>query len=324
MIRARKVQEHANLPRHRATAFLFFRMKGLKGFDFNLKCRDHQFEIGKEYEIKGELKIYENGFHFCESALDVFDFYPPEPGTRYCEIEATGETKSVGSISVTAKIKILREITLADMFARHYVSVDAVNRDAVTMGDRAHSATKGNRSHAATTGKDSHATVTGYRSYATTTGEGSHAATTGKDSHATTTGYRSHAATMGGGSHAATMGSCSHVTTMGYMSHATTTGEGSHATTMGNRSHATTTGYRSYAATTGEGSISVGVGLLNRVKSEKGWIVLTDWRRNADGSRKIHQIYATPVGGSIGDTEIKPNVWYWFDNGELRSKAINE
>ena len=40
-------------------------VKGYKGFDKNLKCRDFQFEVGKKYKIK-TAKLCESGFHFCE------------------------------------------------------------------------------------------------------------------------------------------------------------------------------------------------------------------------------------------------------------------
>lgn len=33
-----------------------------KGFDKNMKCRGFQYEVGKEYEIDGEIKCCNRGF----------------------------------------------------------------------------------------------------------------------------------------------------------------------------------------------------------------------------------------------------------------------
>lgn len=47
-------------------------MKAYKGFDKNLKCRDFQYEIGKEYE-EDSAELCERGFHACEHPLDWSD-----------------------------------------------------------------------------------------------------------------------------------------------------------------------------------------------------------------------------------------------------------
>ncbi len=49
-------------------------MKGYKA-SYNQKCLGFHFEVGKTYEIEGELEICENGFHFCESVQDTLDYY---------------------------------------------------------------------------------------------------------------------------------------------------------------------------------------------------------------------------------------------------------
>ena len=91
-------------------------IKSYKGFDKNLKCRDFQYEIGKEYKMDGEIKVCSRGFHACESPLEVFDYYPMI-GSRFCEVEQDGNISKEdrGTKICSSKIKIKAELKLADM-----------------------------------------------------------------------------------------------------------------------------------------------------------------------------------------------------------------
>lgn len=85
-----------------------------KGFDSNLKCRNVQFEIGKEYfkEYSGELKTCtDKGFHYCNKLDDVFAYYSTSKESRYCEIEILGDFKDNGDKSITNHFRIVKEIT---------------------------------------------------------------------------------------------------------------------------------------------------------------------------------------------------------------------
>ena len=88
-------------------------MKAFKGFDKDLKCRDFQYEIGKEYEEK-DAKLCNIGFHACEHPLDVLRYYPPIDNNRFCEVEIedSGERHSVDTKVCGTKIKIGAEIGL--------------------------------------------------------------------------------------------------------------------------------------------------------------------------------------------------------------------
>lgn len=86
-------------------------MRGYKAFNKDLKCRDMQYEIGKEYVFEGEPIPCEQGFHFCETIGDCYNFYQKNENTRICEIEATGEIKKDELKYITNKIKIIKEIT---------------------------------------------------------------------------------------------------------------------------------------------------------------------------------------------------------------------
>lgn len=94
----------------------------IKGFDKNLSCRGFQFEIGKTYEVKGKVKACSNGFHSCPSdedtsPLSVFEYYPPAT-SRYCEVQAEGNTDRQGNKIASAKITVGVEITLHELIGR--------------------------------------------------------------------------------------------------------------------------------------------------------------------------------------------------------------
>ena len=91
-------------------------IKSYKGFDKNLKCRDFQYEIGKEYEMDGKIRVCRRGFHACESPFEVFDHYSMI-GSRFCEVEQDGNISKEdrGTKICSSKIKIKAELKLADM-----------------------------------------------------------------------------------------------------------------------------------------------------------------------------------------------------------------
>ena len=92
-------------------------MKGYKAFNKDLTCRNYQYEIGKEFEHKGTIRLCESGFHFCKKIADVQGYYNlKDENTRLCEIEAIGKIIEGDNKCVTDRIKILREISKEEMY----------------------------------------------------------------------------------------------------------------------------------------------------------------------------------------------------------------
>lgn len=87
-----------------------------KGFDKNMKCRGFQYEVGKEYEMDGEIKCCNRGFHACKSPIEVWDYYDML-NSRYAEVEQSGKIeKEENSTKVcSSHIKIKAELKLADI-----------------------------------------------------------------------------------------------------------------------------------------------------------------------------------------------------------------
>ena len=179
-------------------------IKGYKGFNPDLTCRDFQYEVGKEYETDKAV-VCNAGFHFCENPFDVLGFYAPssEKGmNRFCEVEGNGEfDKSENDKVSCTRIHIGAEIGLNGLIkAGVKFILDKVKWDndkESNTGDRSAATNTGDQSAATNTGDRSAATNTGDRSAATNTGDQSAATNTGDQSAATNTGDRS-AATVEG------------------------------------------------------------------------------------------------------------------------------
>ena len=88
-------------------------MKGYKGFDKDLKCRDFQYEIGKDFETD-EAVLCKKGFHFCKNPHDVLAYYGAGNNNRFCLIEAEDVSDEKGNDSKRAcrRIKIMEEISV--------------------------------------------------------------------------------------------------------------------------------------------------------------------------------------------------------------------
>ena len=167
-------------------------MKCFKGFDKDLKCRDFQYEIGKEY-TEEKADICNCGFHACEFPMDVFNYYPPSD-SRYCEVdlEENDQKSSDDSKRVGKKISVKAEIGIAGIVK---AGIEYIKEQVNWEDDKA--TNTGDQSAATNTGDRSAATNTGNQSAATNTGDRSAATNTGNQSAATNTGYRSAAIVEG-------------------------------------------------------------------------------------------------------------------------------
>ena len=269
-----------------------------KGFDKDLKCRDFQYEVGKAYEMDGDIKCCKCGFHACENPLDVFGYYAPAD-SRYCKVEQSGTLSKDADDSKVAssKIRVQCEIGLKGIIEAGVKFIF----DKVNWKDNKESNT-GNCSAATNTGDCSAATNTGNCSAATNTGYCSAATNTGDCSAATNTGNRSAATNTGNCSAATNTGNCSAATNTGNCSAATNTGDCSAATNTGNCSAAKVSGGESIAIVTGSDSMASG--------TLGCWLVLTE----RDENYHIKEVKAVKVDGK----RIKADTYYKLVDGEVK------
>ena len=256
------------------------KIKAYKAFDKDLSCRGFKYEVGKEYEETGYIKVCEKGFHACPYPLDVFGYYPPA-GARFCEVEQSGKIDDSESNKVcSSKIRIGAELDIRGLVkaAVSYVKERCTNEcnaepgKPATAGDYG-AATAGN--HGAATAGDYGAATAGYSGAATA---GDYGAATAGDSGAATAGD----------SGAATAGD-------------------SGAATAGNHGAATARG----KALTGSNGLSVARGKNVQVKGGIGAILVIAEER--DNTYDIVDWKAVVVDGEV----VKADTWYRLENGEL-------
>ena len=158
-----------------------------KGFDRDLKCRGHQFEVGKTYELAGRIHCCNHGWHACENPLDIFGHYPPGE-SRYAEVTQSGDIDRAESDTklASAKITIGVEIHIHELIQKAVAWIISKAKPA----DCQHA--DGDRSAASSTGYQSAASSTGYQSAASSTGDRSAASSTGYQSAASSKIGRAH------------------------------------------------------------------------------------------------------------------------------------
>ena len=88
--------------------------KGYKCFDKDFKCQEFQFEVGKTYKHDGDLSMCKRGFHYCKYPLSVFN-YKDLIDSRFAQVESIGVEETDKDKTVSAELKIEKEINFVDM-----------------------------------------------------------------------------------------------------------------------------------------------------------------------------------------------------------------
>ncbi|WP_151818896.1 DUF7666 domain-containing protein [Acinetobacter nosocomialis] len=258
-----------------------------KGFDKNLKCRGYQYEIGKTFEHKGEVKACGSGFHACEYPLDVFGYYGPGELNRFAVVEQSGELSrdsddtKVASKSITIKAEV--DIPFLVKAAVEYTTsrCEPIKKEspAFTDQDRGQAVATGNWAASSATGYKSASSATGYKSASSATGDNSASSATGDNSASSATG------------------------------------DNSASSATGNWAASLTTGHYSESQIKDQEAdqygVAISTGYEGKAKASEGSaIVLT--HRNSDG--EILHIRASKVG----ENGIKADTWYQLDaNGQF-------
>ena len=297
-------------------------MKAYKGFDKDLKCREFQYEVGKEYEEENSA-LCKKGFHACENPLDTFRYYAPT-NSRYCEVDVddNGERNSDDSKVCGKHIKIGAEIGLKGVInagVRFVFDKCESATEEKASGVKGNAAASGLSGNAAASGLSGNAAASGWSGNAAASGERGNAAASGWMGNAAASGWSGNAAASGERGNAAASGWMGNAAASGVKGNAAASGERGNAAASGLRGNAAASGERGTASVTGtygkasalgEQCLAVAWGQDSRARGTVGnWIVVSE--RDDDGN--IIDAKIVRVDGE----SVKENTWYALQNGEI-------
>nr|DAU30972.1 MAG TPA: hypothetical protein [Caudoviricetes sp.] len=260
-----------------------------KGFDKNMKCHGFQYEVGKEYEMDGEIKCCKQGFHACKSPMEVWDYYDML-SSRYAEVEQSGKIdKEENSTKVcSSRIKIKAELKLADIinigveWLKDITSTSKVKTDGELNdnGDR--------RKQIGSSGDYAKIGSSGYSAQIGSSGDSAQIGSSGNSAQIGSSGY---SAQIGSSGYYAQIGSSGDYAKIG------------------------SSGYSAKIGSTGEDSVIMCAGNSSIAKAKVGsWITLAEWKWSDKKKRNVPVCVKTEY---VDGENIKADTWYQLKNGKF-------
>ena len=318
-------------------------IKSYKGFDKNLKCRDFQYEIGKEYEMDGEIKVCNRGFHACESPFDVFDHYTMID-SRFCEVEQDGNISKEdrGTKICSSKIKIKAELKLADMinlgveWLKEITSPEKIKTSIKdnssgygaqigSSGNGAQIGSSGNGAKIGSSGYGAKIGSSGYDAKIGSSGYGAQIGSSGYDAQIGSSGYGAQIGSSGNGAKIGSSGYGAKIGSSGYDAQIGSSGNdaqigssgnGAKIGSSGNGAKIGSSGNGAKIDSTGEGCVIMCAGINSVAKASKGsWITLSEWSYSDKKKRYIPVCVKTEF---VDGEKIKADTYYKLAGGVFK------
>ena len=259
-----------------------------KGFDKNLKCRDFQYEVGKEYEMDGDIKCCERGFHACESPLEVFDHYDML-NSRFAEVEQSGEIdKEEDTTKVcSSKIKIKAELNLADIvnlgveWIKDVTSPSKLKKETDLNDNGGYSAQIGSSGYSVQIGSSGNYAKIGSSGYSVQIGSSGKYAQIGSSGYSAQIGSSGNYAKIGSSGNSVQIGSSGNYAKIGSSGNYAQIGSSGKYAQIGSSGYSAQIGSSGYSAkieSTGNHSVVMAAGRDSIAKAKIGsWITLAEW-----------------------------------------------
>ena len=281
-------------------------MKGYKGFNPGLICKDKQYRENTVFE-EPEAKIREKGMHFCENPFDVLDYYdlirPDGTPNEFTEVEALDEPKTDDKKKFCSrKLKIGVKLGLSG-FIKACVDFVLEKTIAEMPGenvDSGYSAQIGSSGDCARIGSSGYSAQIGSSGDSAKIGSSGDSAQIGSSGDYAKIGSSGYYAKIGSSGYSAQIGSS------GYSAQIGSSGYSARIGSSGDCAKINCTGEDSVICCAGHGSV---------VKASVGcWITLAEWKFDNAKQRNVPVCAKTEY---VDGEKIKADTPYTLKNGEF-------
>ena len=281
-------------------------MKGYKGFNPGLICKDKQYQENTVFE-EPEAKICEKGMHFCENPFDVLDYYglirPDGTPNEFTEVEALDEPKTddkkkfcsrklkIGvklglSGFIKACVDFVLEKTIAEMPSENVIS-----------GDYAKIGSSGNCAQIGSSGNCARIGSSGGSAKIGSSGGSAQIGSSGDSAKIGSSGDYAKIGSSGGYARIGSSGGYAQIGSSGYCARIGSSGDSARINC---------TGEDSVICCAGHGSV---------VKASVGcWITLAEWKFDDAKQRHVPVCVKTEY---VDGEKIKADTPYMLKNGEF-------
>ena len=287
-----------------------------KGFDKNMECRGFKYEVGKEYEMDGEIKCCNRGFHACKSPIEVWDYYDML-NSRFAEVEQSGkideEEKSTKICS--SRIKIKAELKLADIinigveWLKDITSPSKVKTDG-ELNDNGY-----RRKQIGSSGDSAKIGSSGYSAKIGSSGDYAKIGSSGDSAQIGSSGNSAQIGSSGNYAQIGSSGNYAQIGSSGDSAQIGSSGDSAKIGSSGNSAQIGSSGNYDKIDSTGEDSVIMCAGNSSIAKAKVGsWITLTEWKWSDE---KKHNVPVCVKTEYVDGEDIKADTWYQLKNGKF-------
>ena len=288
-------------------------MKGFKGFNKGLVCRDKQYEENKVFE-EDTAEIYKSGMHFCKTPFDVLDYYPlfnnnGEPN-EFAEVEALDETETDDNKKYcTKKLKIGGKIRFADFvkLGVEYIKEETIKDFKDDVEDNgAQIGSSGYGTKIGSSGDSAKIGSSGYNAQIGSSGYGTKIGSSGDSAQIGSSGANAQIGSSGDGAQIGSYGDNAQIGSSGANAQIGSSGDGTKIGSSGDNAQ---------IGSSGDDSVVMCAGINNVAKAKKGsWITLSEWEYSNEKGRYIPVCVKTE---QVDGERIKEDTFYKLIDGEF-------